>query len=129
MGTRLIITLAIALTVIGSWSLYVLVQMAGQSRQLLPDQPGVLPFFFALLFAATSGILTLVAVYLNGRFAPEAMAKDPWRAFRHGAWGGLCVVICAWLQLHRLFNVGFGLIIALMFVAIEILIVRMRAEP
>jgi hypothetical protein len=127
MGTRLIIILAILVAVIGSWSLYELVQMAGQSHQLLPDQPGVLPFFFALLFASASGILTLVAVYLNGRFASEAMAKDPWRAFRHGAWGGLCLTICAWLQLHRLFSVGFGLIIALMFVAVEILIVRLRA--
>jgi hypothetical protein len=129
MGRKLIVALAIVLAVVGSWSLYALVQLAGQPRQLGPDQPGVLPFFFALLFAAASGIITLAAVYLNRRFAPEALASDPWRAFRHGAWGGLCVTICAWLQLHRVFNVGFGLIIALMFVAVEILIVRLRAQP
>jgi drug/metabolite transporter (DMT)-like permease len=129
MGRRLIVFLAILLAVVGSWSLYELVQLAGQPRQLGPDQPGVLPFFFALLFAAASGILTLPAVYLNRRFAPEAMDRDPWRAFRQGAWGGLCVTICAWLQLHRVFSVGFGLIIALMFVAVEVLIIRLRAEP
>jgi Na+/proline symporter len=128
MGKRLIIILAILLAVVGSWGLFELIQLAGQPHQLGPDQPGVLPFFFALLFAAACGILTLAAVYLNHRFAAEAMDSDPWRAFRHGAWGGLCVAICAWLQLHRLFNVGFGLIIALMFVAVEILITRLRAE-
>lgn len=128
MGKRLIIILAILLAFIGSWGLLELIQLAGRPQPLGPDQPGVLPFFFALLFAATCGILTLAAVYLNRRFAPEAMTNDPWRAFRHGAWGGLCVTICAWLQLHRLFNIGFGLIIALMFVAVEVLIIRLRAQ-
>lgn len=122
MGNRLIVVVALVVAVIGWWGLYEL------TRQVGPDQPGVVSFFFALLFLAVSATLAPAATYLNRRFAAEATAEDPWRFFRHSVWGGLCVAICAWLQMHRTFNIGFALIIALIFVAIEILIVRLRAE-
>lgn len=122
MGNRLIAILAVGIAVVGWWGLYEL------TRQMGPDQPGALAFFFALLFVAAAATLAPAAAYLNRRFAPEAVATDRWRFFRHSAWGGLCIVICAWLQMHRTFNLGFALIIALMFVAVEILIVRLRAE-
>ena len=121
MDNRVFTIAAILFAIIGWWGLYEL------TRQVSPDQPGALAFFFSLLFLAASGTLAPAASYLNRRFAPEATAKDPWRPFRHSVWGGLCVAICAWLQMVRIFNVGFALIIALMFVAIEILIVRLRA--
>jgi len=123
MGNRLIIIVAILVAVIGWWGIYEL------TRQVGPEQPGALSFFFALLLVAVAGTLAPAAAYLNRRLAPEATAADPWRFFRHSAWGGLCVAICAWLQMHRTFNVGFALIIGLIFVAIEILIVRLRAGP
>ena len=41
--------------------------------------------------------------YLNRRFAPEAAERDPWRFFRHSAWGGICVAVWAWLQMNRAF--------------------------
>ncbi len=122
MGNWQIIIMGIVLAVVGWWGLYALIHQVG------PQQPGALTFFFALLFVAVCGTLAPAAAFLNHRFAPEATASDPWRAFRHSAWGGLCITICAWLQMHRTFNIGFGLIIALMFVAIEVLIVRLRAE-
>lgn len=123
MRNRLIIIVAILVAVIGWWGLYEL------TRQVGPEQPGALAFFLALLFVAVTGTVAPAAAYLNRRLVPEAVAADPWRFFRHSVWAGVCVAICAWLQAHRIFNVGFALIIGLMFVAVEILIVRLRAEP
>ena len=60
----------------------------------------------ALLFLAVSATLAPAVSYLNRRFAPAATAADPWRFFRQSAWGGLCVTICAWLQMPRSFNKG-----------------------
>jgi drug/metabolite transporter (DMT)-like permease len=122
MVNRLISILALLVAAIGWSSLIVL------ANQAHADQPGALPFFFALLFLAVFGTLAPAAAFLNRRFAAEATANDPWRFFRHSAWGGLCVTVCAWLQMHRIFNIGFALVIALMFVAVEILIVRLRAQ-
>lgn len=122
MVNRLINIVMILIAALGWWGLYELASQVG------PDQPGALSFFFALLFLATFGTLAPAAAYLNRRFAPEATANDPWRFFRQSAWGGLCFAICAWLQMHRIFNIGFALVIALMFVAVEILIIRLRAQ-
>jgi hypothetical protein len=71
----------------------------------------------------------LPASYLNRRFAPEAMERDPWRFLRHSAWGGVCVAAWAWLQMHRLFDVFYALVTILIFVAVEVLITRFRGEP
>jgi hypothetical protein len=57
-----------------------------------------------------------------------AVRRDPLRFFRHSAWGGLCLSSWAWLQTHRAFNLAFAVVIALIFVAIEVLIVRLRSE-
>ena len=122
MRDRLITIVALLVAVVGWWGIYEL------TGQVPPDQPGVLPLFFALLFLAVSGTLAPAAAYLNRRFAPGATARDPWRILRHSAWGGLCVAFCAWLQLHRAFNVGFALVVILIFVAVEVLIVRLRHE-
>jgi hypothetical protein len=46
---------------------------------------------------------------------------------RHAAWGGLCVPAWAWLQMKRLLDPAFAVVIALMFVALEFLIARLRA--
>jgi hypothetical protein len=51
------------------------------------------------------------------------------RFLRHSAWGGLVLSSWVWLQTHRAFNLGFAVVIALMFLAVEVLIARMRSEP
>jgi uncharacterized membrane protein len=122
MRDRLITLVAILLAVVGWWGLYELM------GKVWPDQSGATPFFFALLFLALTATLAPAASYLNRRFAPEATARDPWRFLRHSAWGGLCLASWAWLQMLRAFNVAFALIIALIFVAVEVLIMRMRSE-
>ena len=118
----LVTVAAVPVAVVGWWGLY---ELTGQAA---PDQPGALSFFFALLFVAITATLAPAATYLNRRFAPEATERDPWRFLRHSAWGGIAVDIWAWLQMHRSFNVGFALIIILIFVAVEVLIIRLRGE-
>jgi hypothetical protein len=123
MWGKLVTLLAILSAVVGWWGLYELVDRAP------PEQPGALSFFFALLFLATTAIFIPPATFLNRRFAPEVTARDPWRSFRHSAWGGFCATGWAWLQMQGAFNLGFALITILIFVAIEVLLSRLRVEP
>jgi hypothetical protein len=120
MRHTLISLAAVLLAVVGWWGLYELTGKVG------PDQAGVTPLFFALLFLALTATLAPPAAYLNRRFAPEAVRRDPWRFLRYSAWAGLCLTAWAWLQMHRVFNLGFALVIALIFVALEFVIVRLR---
>ena len=122
MRPRLLIVMSILLAVVGWWGLYEL------TRRTLPDEPGALSLFLAILFLAVTGTLAPAVAYLNRRLAPEATARDPWRFLRHSAWTGLCLVAYAWLQVHRALNVGYALVIALILVAFEVLIVRLRGE-
>lgn len=122
MRDKIISLVAILLAVVGWWSLYELTGKVG------PDQPGAQPFFFALLFLAVTATLAPPAAYLNRRFAPRMVERDPLRFLRHSAWGGLCLSSWVWLQTHRAFNLAFALVIALMFIALEVLVVRMRSE-
>jgi hypothetical protein len=118
----LITLVALLVAAIGWWGQYELLGL------LTADQPGAVEFFFALLFLAITATLIPAAAFLNRRFAPVATERDPWRILRHSAWGGISVVVWGWLQLHRVFNVGFALITILMFVALEVLITRLRSE-
>lgn len=122
MRNRIITVVAILLAIVGWWGLYELTGRVG------PETSAIQIFFFALLFLALTATLTPPAAYLNRRFAPDAVERDPLRFLRHAAWGGLCLTSWAWLQTHRAFNLGFAVVIALMFVALEVLIVRLRGE-
>jgi len=118
----LVTLLAIIAAMVGWWGLYEL------TGKVTPDQEGALSFFYALLFLGMTATLIPPAAYLNRRFAPGATAQDRWRFLRHGAWGGISVAVWAWLQMHRAFNLGFVLLTTLIFIAIELLIARLRAE-
>lgn len=122
MRDKVISILAVGVAVIGWWGLYEL------TGQIGPDQPGALSFFFALLFLALTATLIPPLGYLNRRFAPEAVRRDPWRFLRHSAWTALCLTSWAWLQTHRAFNLASALILALIFVGVEVLIGRLRGE-
>jgi len=122
MRGKVVTLLAILAAVVGWWGIFEL------TRGIAPEQPGALSFFYALLFLAATAILIPPASFLNHRFAPEPAAQDPWRSLRHSAWGGICVTSWAWLQAHREFNLSFALLTVLIFVAIEILIARLRVE-
>lgn len=120
MQGKLVTLLAILTAMIGWWGLYEL------TGKVWPDQPGAQPFFFALLFLAVTATLIPPATYLNRRFALQAVERDPWRSFRHSAWGGMCIAVWTWLHMHRAFNLGFALVTTLIFVAVEVLFTRLR---
>ncbi len=122
MRGKLLTVSSIFAAVVGWWGLYEL------TGKIAPDEGGALPLFFALLFLAITGTVAPAAAYLNRRFAPVITARDPWRALRHGAWAGVCVASWAWLQMNRAFNAAFAVITILIFVALEVLIVRLRTE-
>ena len=122
MRNRLVTIGAILLAIVGWWGLYELTGKVG------PDDPGSQAFFFALLFLALTATLIPPVAYLNRRFAPQAVERDPLRFLRHSAWVSLVLSSWVWLQTHRAFNLGFAVVIALMFFAVEVLIVRMRSE-
>lgn len=122
MRGKLLTILSILVAVVGWWGLYEL------TGKITPDEAGALTFFFALLFLAVTGTVAPAAAYLNRRFAPQATEHDPWRFLRHSAWTGVCVAAWAWLQMNRAFNAGFAIIIGLIFVAVEVLITRLRGE-
>ena len=120
MRGRVITFVAILLAIVGWWGIWNLTGMITSS------EPGGLSFFYALLFLAVTATLMPPLAYLNRRFAPEITERDPWRFFRQSAWGGICVAVWAWLQMNRAFHVGFALVSILIFVAIEVLITRLR---
>jgi hypothetical protein len=116
----LIWVVSLLLAGLGWWGVFAL------TGSVWPDEAGARFFFFALLFLALIGTLTPPITYLNRRFAPETYSRDPWRVFRHSIWTALCLVSWAWLQMLRTLSVAFALVIAMIFVAIEVLIVRLR---
>jgi hypothetical protein len=122
MRDKLISIIAVLVAILGWWSLYALTGQVG------PDQPGALTFFYALLFLSLTATFAPPAAYLNRRFAPEAVRHDPWRFFRHSSWAALCLTSWAWLQSHRALNLALGMLTALVFVGIEVLIVRLKSE-
>lgn len=117
-----VLLLAIPPAAAGWWGIYKI------TREFRPDDPGALTMFYTLLFLALAATLLPLVSYLNRRFAPESSKRSPWRAVRHSVWCGLCLTSWAWLQMQRALNVAFALIIAMIFVAIEVLIVRLKAR-
>ena len=122
MRNAVINIVAVVTAAIGWWSLY---EFTGQITE---NEPGAQPFFFALLFLAVTATLVPPAAFLNRRFAPDAVARDPYRFIRHSAWGGICVVAWGWLLKQGALNLGFALLTVLIFIAIEFLIAWLRSD-
>ena len=122
MRNTIITIVALLTAAIGWWSLIALID------KVKADEPGALSFLFALLFLAVTATLIPPVAFLNRRFAPDRVTKDPYGFVRHSAWGGVCVVVWAWLQTQRAFNLGFALLTVLIFIALEFLIHRLRSD-
>jgi hypothetical protein len=119
---RYVLLLAVVVAVAGWWGLSQLTGRVG------PEQPGARLSFFILLFLTLTATLAPVSAFLNRRFATGTETRGPWRFLRHSLWGALCLTSYAWLQMHRAFNLGFAFIIALIFVAIEVFILRLGGD-
>jgi hypothetical protein len=115
----------VIIVVVAAASWWGILALTGRVR---PEQPGSLIAFFLLLFVACTATLALPLSYLNRRLAPGAVSRAPGRFLRHSVWGGLCLTSWTWLQMHRALNLSFALITTLIFLAAELLIVRIRGE-
>jgi len=122
MRNAIITIVAVLTAAIGWWSLIEFID------KVAADQPGALAFFLSLVFLAVTTTLIPPVAFLNRRFAPDMVERDPFGFIRHSSWGGVCVVIWAWLQTQRAFNLGFALLTVLIFIALEFLIHRLRSD-
>lgn len=122
MRTIAVLLVAVIVTIAGWWGLYQF------WTTVWPEQPGAQLSFFILLFLTLTATLAPIAAFLNRRFGSGPAPCSPWRFLRHSVWGALCLTAYAWLQTHQAFNLGFAFIIALIFVAIEIFILRMGGD-
>lgn len=120
--TIVVVLVAVIVAVAGWWGIYQF------WTRVWPEQPGAQLAFFLLLFLTLTCTLVPLAAILNHRFAPKHVPPSPWRILRHSAWGALCLTSFAWLQTYRAFNLGFAFIVALIFVAIEVYILRMGSD-
>lgn len=117
-----VLLLALPVAAAGWWGLYEL------TKTYNPGEAGAVSLFFVLLFLALTATLAPPVFYLNRRLAAESQIRDRWRFLRHSAWIALCLTSWAWLQMQRAFNLAFALITAMIFVAVEVLIVRLRGR-
>jgi hypothetical protein len=94
-----------------------------------PAEAGALMRFYAYLALALSATVAPLVAYLNRRFSADASRRNRLRFVRQSVWCGLCLTSWAWLQMQRAFNLAFALLIAIVFVAVELLFVRLKTKP
>ena len=108
---------AIILGILGWGGLYLLIQ------NTIPTVGPRWLFFFLGVLAITGTALPAVA-FLNRRF-PTVPPATPGMVIREAIWVGLYLTTLAWLQLGRVLNLALAFLLAVGFIAIEIL-VRLR---
>ena len=108
---------AIILGILGWGGLFLLIQ------NTIPTVGPRWLFFFLGVIALTGTALPVVA-FLNRRF-PTVPPATPGMVIREAIWVGLYGTTLAWLQLGRVLNLGLAFLLAVGFIAIEIL-VRLR---
>ena len=108
---------AFILAILGWGGLFLLIQ------NTIPTVGPRWLFFFLGVIALTGTALPVVA-FLNRRF-PTVPPATPGIVIREGIWVGLYGATLAWLQLGRVLNLALAFLLAVGFIAIEIL-VRLR---
>ncbi|MCY3946028.1 MAG: hypothetical protein OXF44_07065 [Anaerolineaceae bacterium] len=79
--------------------------------------------FFVLLQVAVTGTVLPLVRALNARFTPRAMPLPPAVVLvRQSVWIGLFTVICVWLQIPRALQLHVVLLVALVFIILEIIL-------
>ncbi|HRL14496.1 MAG TPA: hypothetical protein PKX07_21620 [Aggregatilineales bacterium] len=106
---------AAVMFVVGWVGLYLLVTTQ------IPRLGGQLWLFFVLLNVAVTGTVLPFIRYLNVRFTPVRADLPPAGVIvRQSVWVGLYAVACAWLQIPRALSLPTALLLALVFVVIEV---------
>ena len=117
-----VLLLTIPAAVTGWWGVYDIIQKHP------PGEPGALTLFYGVLALALSATVAPLMAYLNRRFAADAYRRDRWRFARQSAWCGLCLTSWAWLQMQRAFSAAYAVLIAIVFVAVELLFLRLKSK-
>jgi hypothetical protein len=91
-------------------------------RDVVPDA-GARWIFFVLLYIAVTGTALPFVGFLNHRFGERHLPD--WVILRQSMWCGLYVTTCVWLQIPRVLNWTIALLMASIFIVIEIF-VRLR---
>lgn len=87
-----------------------------------PDQVFARPhlLLFAFMFLGAGSSIIPLSVYLNHRFAtPDWLERDKTRLLRQGVWAGSFLVLVAYLQLTKTFNLTIAAVLAGVFILIE----------
>jgi len=93
-----------------------------------PSEAGALTRFYALLALAVSATLAPAVAYLDRRFSAGGGRRHRWRFVRQSLWCGLCLASWAWLQSVREFNLAYAVLIAIVFLAVELLFIRLTSK-
>lgn len=107
---------ALLMIVVGWGGLYLLV--TGTTPRVGPRW-----VFFVLLQVAVTGTVLPLVRALNARFTPDTMALPPAVVIvRQSVWIGLFAVICVWLQIPRALQLHIVVLVALVFIVLEIIL-------
>ncbi len=100
-----------------------LLSCGGLGYVILTQSPSPLTkaLFFPLLFLAVASVIIPCLVWLRRRLGQE---DEPGVVLRQGAWAGLYVSLCAGLQLARLLDAIVALVLAAIFVLLEMFLLQ-----
>jgi protein-S-isoprenylcysteine O-methyltransferase Ste14 len=113
------VAISIVVAGISLFSLHYIINNLWPSSQTIFAKPQLL--FLTFLFLGLSAGAVPVAAFFNQRFASDDWYKrDKTRLVREGAWVGLFGVILLYLQLLRALNWTIVLVLAGVFILIEI---------
>jgi hypothetical protein len=113
------VAISIVVAGISVSSLYYIINNLWPSSQTIFAKPQLLLLTF--LFLGLSACTVPIAAFFNQRFASDDWFKrDKTRLAREGAWAGLFGVILLYLQLLRALNWTIVLVLAGVFILIEI---------
>ena len=113
------VALSLVVAAISVFSLHYIINNLWPSTQTIFTRPQLLLLTF--VFLSLSAGTVPIAAFFNQRFAADDWFKrDKTRLIREGAWVGLFSVILLYLQLLRALNLTIVLVLAGVFILIEI---------
>lgn len=119
MRLRWWILLSILLASFSFFSLYFIYTHIEPNPNVILAGPQLL--FLIFMFLGLGAGAVPVTAYMNYRFAKNGWIKrDKIRLLREGAWVGLFGMLLAYLQLIRALNLTIGLVLASVFILIEL---------
>jgi hypothetical protein len=119
MQPRWWVMISAVVAVLTLFCLYYVVYYIWPAPETVLARPQILLFTF--MFLGLGSLTVPISAYLNHRFARNGWSqRDKTRLVRQGAWVGLFGVLLAYLQLIRALNWTIAIVLAGVFVLIEV---------